>query len=76
MEYERASTTVANAYIAPVIELYLGNLVERLHAARAGAPLYVMQSNGGLGSARTIAHRAVQTVLSGPAAGVVGGSPP
>jgi N-methylhydantoinase A len=73
MEYERASTTVANAYIAPVIELYLGNLVERLRAARAGAPLYVMQSNGGLGSARTIAHRAVQTMLSGPAAGVVGG---
>ena len=33
-----------------------------------------MQSNGGLGSARTIAHRAVQTVLSGPAAGVVGGA--
>lgn len=73
MEYERASTTVANAYIAPVIETYLGQLIERLHATLHGAALYVMQSNGGLGSAQTIASRAVQTVLSGPAAGVIGG---
>jgi N-methylhydantoinase A len=73
MEYERASTTVANAYIAPVMETYLGQLIERLHSALRGAPLYLMQSNGGLGSAQTIASRAVQTVLSGPAAGVIGG---
>ena len=73
MEYERASTTVANAYIAPVMETYLAELRERLHETLRGASVYVMQSNGGLGSAGTIATRAVQTVLSGPAAGVIGG---
>jgi N-methylhydantoinase A len=73
MEYERASTTVANAYIAPVMEKYLRRLVQVLTAEGITRPIYVMQSNGGLGSAHTIANRAVQTVLSGPAAGVIGG---
>jgi N-methylhydantoinase A len=44
-----------------------------LTTAGLTAPVYLMQSNGGLGSAATIATRAVQTILSGPAAGVVGG---
>ena len=73
MEYERASTTVANAYLAPVMERYLERLLEGLRAAGVVAPVYVMQSDGGLGAAATIAQRAVQTVLSGPAAGVIGG---
>ena len=71
MEYERASTTAANAYIAPVMEAYLGRLGEALRDSASA--VYVMQSNGGLGSAATISRRAVQTVLSGPAAGVIGG---
>jgi N-methylhydantoinase A len=71
MEYERASTTAANAYIAPVIEAYLGRLSDALRDS--ASRVYVMQSNGGLGSAATISRRAVQTVLSGPAAGVIGG---
>jgi N-methylhydantoinase A len=72
-EYERTSTTVANAYLAPVIDRYLGHLLAGLDDAGIAAPTYVMQSSGGLGSARTIAGRAVETVLSGPAAGVIGG---
>ena len=73
MEYERASTTVANAYLAPVMERYLTRLVEGLRTANFDGPIHVMQSSGGLGSAETIANRAVQTILSGPAAGVIGG---
>jgi N-methylhydantoinase A len=73
MEYERAATTVANAYLAPVIERYLGRLATRLRHDGIRAPLYVMQSNGGLGAAAGTASRAVNTVLSGPAAGVIGG---
>jgi N-methylhydantoinase A len=73
MEYERTSTTVANAYLALVMEAYLRRLLSGLEATGLVAPVYVMQSNGGLGAATTVARRAVQTVLSGPAAGVIGG---
>lgn len=73
MEYERTSTTVANAYLAPVVEGYVGRLVDRLRAIDLTTPIYVMKSSGGLASAGTIASQAVQTVLSGPAAGVLGG---
>jgi len=73
MEFERTSTTVANAYLSPIMKDHLRRLVPRLRAGGWLAPLYLMQSNGGLGSAEVAAERAVQTVLSGPAAGVVGG---
>ena len=73
MEYERTSTTVANAYLAPVMRRYLERLILGLRSRGVSVPVYVMQSDGGLGAAATIARRAVQTVLSGPAAGVIGG---
>lgn len=67
-EYERMSTTVINAYVAPIMETYIGRL-ER----ESGAPSFkVMQSNGGVISARSARHQAVRTILSGPAGGVVG----
>lgn len=69
-EYERASTTVANAYVAPVMGRYLGRLQDRLDERRA-AGLHVMQSNGGAISAAVARREPVRTVLSGPAAGVV-----
>jgi N-methylhydantoinase A len=72
-EYERTATTVANAYLAPVLGRYLERLLSGLRAAGISAPAYVMQSNGGLGLAESVAARAVETVLSGPAAGVIGG---
>ena len=62
-EYERCSTTVANAYLAPVLAAYL----ERLEPQ----PL-VMQSSGGVVEAAAAAGRPAACVLSGPAAGVVG----
>ena len=70
-EYERASTTVLNAYLAPVVARYLTRLEEAL--AQAGVRrLRIMQSDGtSLGPAAT-AKRAVRMVLSGPAGGVAG----
>ena len=67
-EFERWSTTVLNAYVTPLIDRYLGNLERQLDRAR----LQIMQSNGGSISAATARAQAVRTLLSGPAAGVVG----
>ena len=67
-EYERTSTTVINAYVAPMMGRYLSRLETRLGRRR----LAVMQSNGGIISARGAADEAARTVLSGPAGGVVG----
>jgi N-methylhydantoinase A len=70
-EYERTSTTVVNAYVMPVVRRYLGTLEEEL-AALGVRRLHVMHSSGGLVSASTVRDRPVHTILSGPAAGVVG----
>jgi N-methylhydantoinase A len=71
-EYERASTTVVNAYLAPRIASYLENLEERVAAEHAGGRVEVMQSSGGILPAHVAAREPVRTVLSGPAGGVVG----
>jgi N-methylhydantoinase A len=68
-EYERTSTVVLNAYVAPIMDRYLGELERSLPDA---APLRIMQSNGGSISAATARREAARTLLSGPAAGVVG----
>ncbi|MEX2159593.1 MAG: hydantoinase/oxoprolinase family protein [Dehalococcoidia bacterium] len=70
-EYERTSTTVLNAYVAPVMERYLSRLADGLRA-RGTKRLRVMQSNGGSANARASGSMAVRTVLSGPAGGVAG----
>ncbi|MBX3056304.1 MAG: hydantoinase/oxoprolinase family protein [Anaerolineae bacterium] len=67
-EYERMSTTVINAYVAPLMSRYLG----RLAAGLGVRPLTIMQSNGGVISAVTAGQQAARTALSGPAGGVVG----
>jgi N-methylhydantoinase A len=69
-EYERTSTTVVNAYLAPVMRRYLERL-ERA-AGAGGRRIRVMQSNGGSVSAAVAAREPVRTILSGPAGGVVG----
>ncbi|MCL9813483.1 hydantoinase/oxoprolinase family protein [Natranaeroarchaeum aerophilus] len=72
-EYERTSTTVVDAYLRPAIDSYLGELVAG--ATEIGLPEpQVMQSNGGIADPDRVRERAVTTVLSGPAAGVVGAS--
>lgn len=64
-EYERASTTALDAALKPLVQAYLGNLQRAV-----GAPVEVMQSNGGLRPAATVQHRPVEMLLSGPAGGV------
>jgi N-methylhydantoinase A len=71
-EYERASTIVVNAYLAPRMERYLTALEERVGAEYEGGQVDVMQSSGGIIAARVAAEEPVHTVLSGPAGGVVG----
>jgi N-methylhydantoinase A/oxoprolinase/acetone carboxylase beta subunit len=66
-EYERASTTVINAYVGPLMDAYLGEL-ERSAPRR----LAILQSNGGYLSAAEARRHAVRTVLSGPAGGAIG----
>jgi len=71
-EYERASTTVVNAYLAPKMSRYLLALERRVGEACTGGWVNVMQSSGGIVPARLAAAEPVRTVLSGPAGGVVG----
>jgi N-methylhydantoinase A len=69
-EYERCSTTVVNAYLAPTISKYLLQLSERLRQLGLARPLFIQQSNGGVLSIEQAAMRPVSLLLSGPAAGV------
>ena len=71
-DYERASTTVVNTFLKPEVERYLRRLDDQLQARGLGQPMQVMQSNGGVMDAVTAGNRAVTTLLSGPAAGVIG----
>jgi N-methylhydantoinase A len=71
-EYERASTIVANAYLAPKVGSYLAALEKSVAREYANSRLEVMQSSGGIISARLAAAEPVRTVLSGPAGGVIG----
>lgn len=71
-EYERASTVVTNAYLAPMVSTYLEQLERALTAAYPKSSLHVMQSSGGIVSATLAAKEPVRTVLSGPAGGVIG----
>lgn len=66
-EFERLTTTVLNAYIAPLMERYIDDLEARLDEH---GHLYVMSSSGGIMSAASAKRFPVKTVLSGPAGGV------
>jgi N-methylhydantoinase A len=70
-EYYRASTTVINGALQPVISRYLGNIENRLRADGLAAELLVMQSSGGVFTFAAARERPVFMVESGPAAGVV-----
>jgi len=72
-EYERTSTTAISAYIAPIINEYLQELGSRLKEKGLLPELKVMQSNGGVMSARTARSKPVQTLLSGPVGGTIAG---
>jgi N-methylhydantoinase A len=70
-EYERASTTAADAYLGPLLARYLRALAARCAGAGLPEPL-VMRSSGGVASLEEAAAHAARALLSGPAAGVVG----
>ncbi len=70
-EYERASTTVADAYLGPVLARYLDSLAASCRAAGLPEPL-VMRSSGGVATVDEVAAHAAWALLSGPAGGVVG----
>ena len=69
-EFERFSTTVANAAVGPVIEAYLRRLQTRLAEAGFGGTLFVILSHGGVASVDEAVRLAAGTTLSGPAGGV------
>ena len=69
-EYERGSTAVVNAYVAPKVTSYLDALDRQLRALGLPRSLLLLQSNGGAVSVEQVASRPVMLVLSGPAAGV------
>ena len=72
-EYERTVVTAFDAYVRPVIEGYVGELASSLAELGIEAPLQIMQSRGGITSADLVSGRPVSVLLSGPAAGVIGG---
>jgi N-methylhydantoinase A len=69
-EYERLSTTVANAYVQPRAHEYLRALESGLHAAGVAAPLHLMLSDGGSTPVPSAASHPIRLVESGPAAGI------
>jgi N-methylhydantoinase A len=70
-EFERTSTTLVNAYVAPKIDRYLSRLVDQLRGAGFGRELLVMQSNGGIMTPDYIRRRPVTVLSSGPTGGVI-----
>jgi N-methylhydantoinase A len=71
-EFERATTTVMSAAVGPLMSSYLERLEGDLGAMGVRAPLQIMQSNGGVMSAAAVATKPIQSIESGPAAGVIG----
>jgi N-methylhydantoinase A len=71
-EYERTSTTVINAYVMPIVARYLRLLRAALDSGGINAPLMLMQSNGGMMSAKSAAEKPANIIESGPAGGVIG----
>jgi N-methylhydantoinase A len=70
-EYERASTTIANAYVLPLMDRYLGALQEGLRGLGIAGPLLLMMSSGGVTTVETARRFPVRLVESGPAGGAI-----
>jgi N-methylhydantoinase A len=73
-EFERFTTALLNAFVGPGLREYVGRLEASLGREGFAAELHVMCSNGGIATAATVARTPVLTLLSGPAAGVLGGA--
>lgn len=70
-EYERTSTTVANAYVQPIIAGYLSKLAHRLAEMGIRSPLLMIMSSGSLTTVETAARFPIRLVESGPAGGAI-----
>jgi N-methylhydantoinase A/oxoprolinase/acetone carboxylase beta subunit len=73
-EFERFTTALLNAFVGPRLRDYVARLEGSLGQEGFAAELHVMCSNGGVATAATVARNPVQTLLSGPAAGILGGA--
>ena len=71
-EYERTITTVANSYVRPVVETYVGNLQAELAKSMQNPKLHILRSDGGLASSQAAGQYPVNLLMSGPAGGVSG----
>lgn len=71
-EYERASTAIMNAYIAPRVERYLSSLIRQVRSIGVNCTLHVMQSSGGVMTAEVAREQPIRTLLSGPVGGTIG----
>lgn len=73
-EFERTSTTVTDAYLAPVVRKYIATLQDQMgDRLPDGGTIHVMESNGGVMTAATASETPLQTLLSGPVGGAIGG---
>jgi len=72
-EFERFTTASINGFIGPKVKHYIQNLELRLKESGIPAELHIMCSNGGVATPHTVAEKPVNTLLSGPAAGILGG---
>jgi N-methylhydantoinase A len=72
-EYERTSSAVIDAYTAPIVRRYLERLEGELRSRGLAVPLHVMQSSGGIVTAESARELTLQTLLSGPVGGTMGG---
>jgi N-methylhydantoinase A len=70
-EWERFSTTVANAYVQPLMARYLRNLADGLRRLQVSAPVFLMLSGGGLTTVETACRFPIRLVESGPAGGAI-----
>ena len=71
-EYERAVTTLVDAFVKPRVGRYVEQIRDALDDLAADVPFYIMKSNGGVISAVEVAAQPITTILSGPAAGALG----
>src|SRR5437660_291031 len=71
-EYERAVTTLVDAFVKPYMERYLRRVHDELGGGLKNKPFLVMQSSGGVASAEQVVRKPITTALSGPAAGALG----
>ncbi|BBK37956.1 methylhydantoinase [Allostella sp. ATCC 35155] len=70
-EFERTSTAVLNALLMPVVASYVDRLRERTRAAGFSAPIYLVQSNGGVTTPEVAAEEPARLLLSGPSGGAL-----